>query len=375
LLFPSAEASDSDTIEQENTSLVLRLRRDFGNSSSIGALLTDREGNNYYNRLGGIDGLIRLNKSNKVGFQYVLSKTLYPEFIASDYDQKPFSFTGSAFKIIYSIDNRSYSLNTRYEAISPDFRADLGFIPQVDYKKYSFNPKYIHWGNKNSFFSIIEIGPDFTYITDYHGNLILKEAELEIDAQLPLQSTIYWNTTYRKKVYDNITFKNQLRNFFFFNCKPSGKIQIGTHLFFGDEIDYDNTKPAKMFELEPFITYSLGNNFSFSLSYLYNKLNVEEGKLYHAHLAEASIIYHFNTKTFFRAILQYVDISRNQLLYIDEVEPKERTFFTQLLFSYKLNPRTVIFIGYTDNRLGYLNTNLAQTDRTVFFKLGYAFNI
>jgi len=35
----------------------------------------------------------------------------------------------------------------------------------------------------------------------------------------------------------------------------------------------------------------------------------------------------------------------------------------------------VLFVGYTDNRLGYLNTSLAQTDRTFFIKIGYAWNL
>ena len=35
-------------------------------------------------------------------------------------------------------------------------------------------------------------------------------------------------------------------------------------------------------------------------------------------------------------------------LYEDEVEALERDFFTQLLFSYKVNPQTVAFVGYSE---------------------------
>lgn len=375
LLFPASQKSDSDTLEQENISSVFRFRRDFDNSSNIGILITNRNGNNYYNRLAGIDGAIRFTNSDKISFQFVSTKTLYPESIASDYGQQLSSFIGSSYTISYSKDKRTYSIDILYEVISPDFRADLGFIPQVNYKKYLFRYKYIRWGNGNSLFPVIEFGPDINYITDYYGNILQQENEFEIEAQGPYQTFFHWNTTFRKKVFNNATFKNQFRNFFFFNCKPSGKIYIETKLRFGDDIDYDNTRPAKMFSIGPEFMYNFTKNLSVSFSYLYNKLNVNEGRLYSAHLSESSIIYHLNSKTFFRAIIQYMDINRNHMLYIDEVEPKERTFFTQLLFSYKLNPRTVVFIGYTDNRLGYLNTNLAQTDRTFFIKLGYALNI
>lgn len=45
---------------------------------------------------------------------------------------------------------------------------------------------------------------------------------------------------------------------------------------------------------------------------------------------------------------------------------------TQLLFSYKINPRTVLFIGYSDNYLGSQDFGLTQLGRTFFVKLGYA---
>ena len=57
------------------------------------------------------------------------------------------------------------------------------------------------------------------------------------------------------------------------------------------------------------------------------------------------------------------------------VDPESRTLFNQLLFSYKLNPQTVFFLGYSD---GYFGGDpsldwLTQSDRTVFAKVGYAF--
>jgi len=45
-------------------------------------------------------------------------------------------------------------------------------------------------------------------------------------------------------------------------------------------------------------------------------------------------------------------------------------------FSFKLNPRTALFVVYDDNRANQLDpmdlTNLVQTKRTLFAKIGYA---
>ena len=59
-------------------------------------------------------------------------------------------------------------------------------------------------------------------------------------------------------------------------------------------------------------------------------------------------------------------------LYIDDVEPEERSLFSQFLFSYKINPQTVLFLGYSDNYYGDRAIGVTQTDRTFFAKVGYA---
>jgi hypothetical protein len=51
--------------------------------------------------------------------------------------------------------------------------------------------------------------------------------------------------------------------------------------------------------------------------------------------------------------------------------------FGQYIYSYKVNPLTVIFFGMTDDRVGYEEAgrervDLTQRGRTLFFKLGYA---
>ena len=54
------------------------------------------------------------------------------------------------------------------------------------------------------------------------------------------------------------------------------------------------------------------------------------------------------------------------------MDPKSERLFTQLLVSYKLNPQTVFFLGYSDNSLADQRIDLTRTDRTLFLKLGYA---
>jgi hypothetical protein len=77
-------------------------------------------------------------------------------------------------------------------------------------------------------------------------------------------------------------------------------------------------------------------------------------------------------RTFLRAIFQYTDVERAPGLYIVPVDSRTRTLFSQLLFSYKLNPQTVFFVGYSDDSAALGRIDLTRTDRTFFLKLGYA---
>ena len=78
---------------------------------------------------------------------------------------------------------------------------------------------------------------------------------------------------------------------------------------------------------------------------------------------------------FFRAILQYIDYNYNVDLYTFPRNPEYKRLATQLLFSYKLNPRTVFFLGYTDNYYGNQEFSLTQNDRTFFVKVSYAWSL
>jgi len=70
--------------------------------------------------------------------------------------------------------------------------------------------------------------------------------------------------------------------------------------------------------------------------------------------------------------VQYRDYWRDPDLYCFEVSEKEQCLTSQVLFSYKVNPQTVLFIGYSDFHEGDQDVSIAQMDRTVFAKIGYA---
>ena len=104
----------------------------------------------------------------------------------------------------------------------------------------------------------------------------------------------------------------------------------------------------------------------------YSTLDVNGGQLFEANAPQLAAVWQFNTRTFFRAIVQFTDIARNQDLYEDDVDELSRDYFVQLLFSYKVNPQTVFFLGYSDGGEENQDISLTATNRSLFFKIGYA---
>jgi hypothetical protein len=124
--------------------------------------------------------------------------------------------------------------------------------------------------------------------------------------------------------------------------------------------------------MSPELGLNLGRHLKINFEHELTRFDVEGQRLYLANVSQGHFIYQFNPKLFIRTILQYIDVRRNQEMYEDEIEPISERLFTQILLSYKLNPRTVFYLGYSDNHKGYQDIALTQTNRAVFLKIGYA---
>ena len=113
-------------------------------------------------------------------------------------------------------------------------------------------------------------------------------------------------------------------------------------------------------------------------------MSVYSERLYDANVSNLRFIYQFNRRAFLRLNLQNVDYGRNLDNYLEEnredFDANTRKVFSQILFSYKINPQTVFFLGYSDNYCnrnytddrGRFDDSLIQTNRTIFTKIGYA---
>ncbi len=370
-VFPSLEGSDSDVRNTKSQGTVLRYLRDLGQSSNIGLLMTDREGKNYYNRVLGLDGIVRITKSDRVEWQALGSKTLYPDDIASGYDQSPDEIGGKSIVAEYSHGTKTYNFFCEYQDFSPTFRSDLGFLNQTGYRYGEIDGNYIWREGPGSWFTWINIYSGVEFSKDYYGNTIYKALNGTFNYNGPLQSYFGVSGKLSRERYEEEEFKTSFLNYWI-GGQPAKWFSFNFWSVFGDQIDYDNTRQGKGLQLGVSTTLKIGPRLSVHLDHYYERMNVNAGRLYSANREYIKLMYHFNERIFIRTIFQYANYKKDDSLYIDEVAPEEQELLSQVLLSYKINPHTAFYIGYSDNYFGDYDTDITQTDRNLFAKIGYA---
>ena len=371
LIFPGSQSSQATSLAMNSRSAVFRYKRDIGSKYTIGALLTDREGEEYYTRLLGVDGILRVTNTDRISFQALGSTTGYPAAVSEGFNQPMDDFGDYALSLKYEHVTRSISWWANFEEIGPDFRADLGYMPQVGYRNVAGGLYYWWSAQPGKWWSNVMIGSDLNYYEDQDGNLLNKNVSAWLNFDGMMQSYLQaraskWSEAYNGEEFDltEVIFSGMM--------VPKAGLEF--HLFgrMGERIDYANTRSGSRILLSPALSVYAGRHMKFSYNHTYERMSSGGGHLYTAHIGQATAIYQFNRKTFFRAILQYVDYRYNVENYTYDIDQEQRNLFSQLLFSYKLNPRTVLFLGYSDNYLGNQEFGLTQKDRTFFVKLGYS---
>jgi hypothetical protein len=306
--------------------------------------------------------------------QLLGSSTRYPDEVAAEFGQKNGTFTGMVVDLNYRHNTRTLDYWARLQSFDQGFRADLGFMPQVDCRHYRVGSSYSWNARPGSWYSMLELSSEVDIRTDLDGKLINGGVYVWGTFLGPLQSSLTMILGKSRQVYNSVEF-DQYSLSVYSGFQPTKNLVLSLGAIFDDHVDYENTRPAKRVLLSPVIGFNLGRHLKLNFSYAYEQLNVEGGRLYTANIGNTSIIYQFNRRTFLRSILQYVDYNYNAHLYTFEIEPQYKHLFTQFLFSYKINPRTVLFLGYSDNYLGNREYKIAKSDYTFFVKIGYALQL
>jgi Domain of unknown function (DUF5916) len=382
LIFPSNQLSLPGSLDQNAYGGVFRLRQDVGKMSTLGVLYTGRGGADYHNHVAGADGFFRLDQKNSITFQFLHSETGYPKEIAVAYGQSETGFGGNAVNLQFQHASRSWIVAMTYDDLSKGFRADYGFVPRVDTRDGAVMVFRQIWGKPKGWFNYIRLGVAGEVVYNHENTLTDRSLTLGLLYQGNLESQLNLHGVFSRTFYNGQYFDTAY-GILAFHIRPFSGSEVGVQGTAGQGLDSDNSRLANLFALGPYASFSLLCHLNLVAAHNYERLSLRGDTIYIANLSQLKLVWNFNVRSFIRAILQYQDLRQNPALYATLVDSRSKGLFTQFLFSYKLNPRTVLFLGYSDNAKGGLLDStvgpdripITRTDRTFFLKIGYALQI
>jgi hypothetical protein len=201
-----------------------------------------------------------------------------------------------------------------------------------------------------------------------------RSANAFVNFQGPMQSFIRftvgpasWSWNGRRFDGNGMDVYSQLR--------PRGGLSVQMQAHFGEQVDYENTRLALERRLQPNVEWNINQHLLLRLRHTKETLTAKTGpRIFEANLTDLRITWQFNVRSFIRFTTQRQNIERNVVMYTDPTtQARSLTLATQLLYAYKLNPQTLLYVGYADGGLEDDRVvDLMRTNRTMFAKVSYA---
>ncbi len=374
LIIPGSERSQWTTLDMESTAAVLRYRRDVGEQSQVDVLMNGRTGGDYHNLVGGAKADLWLSESAHAGLAALASRTSYPDSVADAFSQPVGEFDGGGYGVELGHYTSGLDVFAEYAQLGPDFRTDLGFTTRVGFSVAEAGLGHTWYADSDNWWTNLNLGSKYERREDSEGGLLSEGYHLWSNYQGQKESFGHlggWlgTETYGGEALDTWDISYDA------GFWPTGWLFLMANGSYGEHIDTADVRTGRRFALTPRVEAKIGRHLSAELAHNYERFDVDDGRLYTANLTYLKAVYQFSPRVFVRAIAQLYNEDRDLVLYVDPagLGSEESWLASQILLSYKINPQTVFFLGYSDFHYGDQPRDIVQTDRTLFAKIGYAF--
>jgi hypothetical protein len=391
ILLPGNLGSQLLTLNKESYASALNYRYNVNDDFSVGLIGTLRTAEHYHNLVTGVDGKYRIDDSNSVLAQVLSSNSKNTDAgfqgLVANTDT---GFSDQAYKVNFVHESEHWQVNLGQQQINKNFRADLGFVPKTDFKQSDISIQRTFYGDTESWWSEANIKSDWDIQRNQANEIIEQAFKVSSTVYGPMLSRLVAKIERANRVglrannaiddIDNNTtmFTEQLIDLHG-ELHVNSRIKAGIGINQGDKIDYGNNRLGFYREYYGEITLNPTDHFMIDLFYTQSSLRADnevgnDEQVYHAKLTDLRLSYQFDVRSYLKLNVIYADVQRNpennpMLSYTG----KDRSLATQLMYSYKLNPQTVFFVGYSDS--SYQDNDLSKLTRdarTFFTKISYA---
>ena len=341
-----------------------RARYDLYSESHIGALVTDREFLDGYNRVGGIDGQFRLGQATRFNFV---------AFQSQDRDENGVERTGPMLGAMVGHEGRHLQARVFGARIDPDFRTDVGFLQRVDQQLGSANVGYRWWPES----WLISWGPTLDYQLSYTHAGIREDETIDAGLNFDFSRNINvsGNAIQAHERFGGVDFDRRNYSLSTF-ISTSRLFSLGGSFRWGDEIYYiDRQNPHLGRGNSATLSATVRPDPRFS-----SQLNLATSRFFDVRNGSHPV---FNVQVL-RALSTFTFTDRLLFRNITEYNSFRGTLGTNLLLTYRINALTVFYVGYDDHYRQedlidvhdsrfFQSTAFRRTNRALFTKLRILF--
>lgn len=344
---------------------ILRLTRDVLRDSTLGVIYTDREFDGGSNRVGGVDGHLRLSKTVTTTFQAVESSTVNTD---ATYQ------AGPAFEFDLSRNARSFYSTLHYTGRSDGFRTQSGFDPQPDIHNGISDFGYNFWPKNNKY--VLDWGPELNsyFFRDHEGNWINWGTIPTFHIEFPRQTRLAFAyaaeaETLRPRDFNVLTHNiDFLRNTkqIVVRTAPFRQLSMSVDYRWGRRVNYAPAVGAPPYlarrnSLDLEMTLHPVNQLQIDNTYLLFRLGGvgTRAPAFNDHIIRTRWNYQFTRELAARIILQYNGLIANQRW--TSLAPA-KNINADFLVSYLLHPGTAVYVGYNSNMENYDRMLLLGSD-------------
>lgn len=366
-----------------STSNILRMRQTFGQESYVAAIATDRrmeEGGAA--TVMGVDGQLRFLRNYQFEWQAVFSRTAEPTDTALTEDVNDLrfdgtrtaafdgeTFWGNAGYASLEYDSRIWDWDIDYWQYSPTFRADNGFVTRNNYRQVNL---YNDWNfNFDDHPLLTEFSPQISVarIWNFDGRIKDEWLNPSLFINMRKQTYIFANAVYSNENFKDIQFDGIWRVGTEIGTRASKVLNGGLWFSYGNSIARNEDVPVlgeNYIFLNQWGTFRPLNRLVIEPSFTYTSLDHPDtgDNIFSGYILRTRFNVQFTREFFLRMVVQYNDFNERV-----SVEP---------LLTYRINPFSLFYVGSTHalaNRDLRDGRDLVQTERQIFFKFQYLFQL
>jgi hypothetical protein len=310
---------------------VMRVRRDLGSRSSIGALFTNRQsGSSEYNRTAGFDGRWALNDQTTIDGWVMKTET------PGTGDESEWAGALSA-----NWASPEWQVSTAIMDVGEGFNPGLGFVNRTGLRSFNANAFWTPYFPDSKW--IRNLGPHITfqYLTDREGRLLSRFVHLDYDMFLKRGDKL---SIAHNRRFERLDLP--------FEIVPGVVIPVGDYEFDDIQLEAqsDMSRVAWVRALYTFGTFwdgrkknwdlsagfRLGARFNARVAANLNAIELSGGD-FKTTLLSTRLAYDFNTRLFLSGLLQYDNLTDQ--------------FLSNVRLRYNYEPLSDIFLVYNESRL------------------------